>query len=175
KEIRQRRRRKPSLVSDELELLRYRLEDGIGCNALHASWRGEDASVEARPARHVVDLDNLVEFSARAVPFAALGTEEGRNRDAEGVRDVHWPAIAAKEQVSLRHQRHESAQIALDARRPVRHWKHGSVRKRQASPTAAASQPPCVHSAFPSAERRSEDALRRQNRSRCDAARSRNR
>src|SRR5438552_17398742 len=92
RETRRRRRRKPSLVSDELELLRYRLEDGIGCNALHASWRGEDASVEAGAAGHVVDLDNLVELSTRPVPFAALGTKERGNWHTEGVGDVHSPA-----------------------------------------------------------------------------------
>src|SRR5439155_4477308 len=88
-------------------------------NSFHAVRRREDAGVEARTAWHIVYLHHHVPLPPRAVPLSSLWAEERRHRYTERVGNVHRAAVAAQKEIALSHERHEAAEVTLDASRPV--------------------------------------------------------
>src|SRR5690242_14383057 len=94
-----------------VKLSRNSLENLTRRYGLHALWCSKDACIKARAARHIVHLHDPVDLSTWSVPLTSLGAEKRGYRGAECVGNVHRSAVRAKQEITLRDQSHESAQI----------------------------------------------------------------
>src|SRR6185436_11215693 len=84
---------------------------------IHAMRCVEDTGVEARSARHFIDLNDSIDLTAWSVPLTSLRPEQGRHRHAESAGNVHRTAVGTEQHVTLGDERHQLPQIGAKPRR----------------------------------------------------------